>query len=281
MNLNSSTLIKMDNLRAILKKMGKVLIAFSGGTDSSLLLYVAADELDGNVVAVTCDSHLTTTEELVNAKKLAAEMGIEHIIISVNELELPDFESNSPDRCYVCKKHRFGLLKAMAETRDLPFVIDGQNSDDFKDYRPGLQAGKELGIRSPLLEAELTKEEIREISREFGLSTWNRAAAACLASRIQYGIPITEENLKKIETAESLLKELIGDCQLRVRDHGSLARIEIPGNMFKDILELREVISKRIRALGYHYVTLDLEGYSMGSLNRTLPGVTSSSQEET
>jgi uncharacterized protein len=269
--------VKLAQLKKTLKKMEKVLIAFSGGVDSSFLLKVALDTLGKeNVLAVTADSKTYPREELKDASNLAKDLGLNgrHRIIKTSELKLKKFSENPPDRCYYCKSELFSRLKKIAQKNKISYVLDGSNYSDQNDFRPGRKALTELGIRSPLLESGLTKEEIRALSKKLKLPTWNKPALACLSSRIPYGEKITFEKLKRIEKAESFLKNL-GFNQLRVRDHNNIARIELePEELQRSLDEsLRKKIYDRLRNLGYSYITLDLLGYRTGSMNEILSTV--------
>ncbi len=252
--------------------MHSVLVAFSGGVDSTLLLKTAVDTLGKkNVLAVCAVSSVMTQEEQKEVRQLARIIGARLMIIEGREMINSRFLKNDKRRCYWCKRDRFRELKKIARREGLRFVIEGSNADDLNDYRPGMQAVHELGIRSPLLEAGLTKNEIRSISRRFGLPTWDKPAAACLASRIPYGTMIDEPLLKRIESAEMLLHKA-GFEQVRVRHHGNIARIEVPSGEIKRLLdpEFRNLISKAFRRLGWQFITVDLEGYATGSLNRCI-----------
>ena len=260
---------KLDSLKRILSETGGTVVAFSGGTDSTFLLRVAHDELGEKAIAVTATSSSMPREELEDAAELAAQLGVRHLIIESDELESPGFVANSPDRCYHCKQLRFDALIELAEEEGFSYVVDGTNSDDQGDHRPGMRAARELGVRSPLMEAGFTKADIRAISRELGLPTWNKPSNACLASRVPYGTPITRERMQQIEQAERLLHNL-GFTQVRVRAHAEVARIEVEAENLPVLLENRLPIVEELRRLGFSYVTVDLEGYRTGSMNETL-----------
>ena len=260
---------KLTALKTILAEMEGILVAFSGGVDSSFLLKVAHELHPEKLVAVTAVSETYPDFELANAKRVAAGIGAKHLIINTNELEQAEFSQNSPERCYYCKKELFSKLKGLATELALAVVIDGANADDVHDYRPGMRACKELGIRSPLKEAGLTKEEIRGYSRELGLPTWDQPAYACLASRFPYGEAITIEGLRRVAAGEAFLRSL-GFKQLRLRDYGKLARIEIPLKEFDLLGKYRIEVIAKLKGLGYRYITLDMEGYRSGSMNEVL-----------
>jgi len=263
---------KFVQLQEIFQSMGKVLVAFSGGVDSTLLLKVAQNTLgDKNVLAVTALSPLYPERELVGVKKLIETLGVKHRLIQSNELEIPGFSENPPNRCYYCKSKLFKELLDIAKEEAIPFVIEGSTLDDDQDHRPGRGAIQELGIRSPLKEAMFVKMEIRELSKELGLPTWDKPSFACLASRFPYGEEITEEALRMVDTAEDFLFG-IGFKQVRVRHYGNLARIEILKEEMERLMNgsLREKVVKRLREIGYTYVTLDLQGFRSGSMNEVL-----------
>jgi pyridinium-3,5-biscarboxylic acid mononucleotide sulfurtransferase len=255
----------------MLKEMEGVLVAFSGGVDSTLLLAAAQDALGDAVLAVTAASPTFPAQDFEFARKTASRLGVRWTVLETNELDDHQFRTNPPNRCYFCKRKLFSLLLEKAKEEALPIVIEGTNADDLSDFRPGLAALSELGIRSPFLELGIGKQEIRRLARELRLENWDKPSSACLASRIPYGEEITKERLNRIAGAEALLRKL-GFRQVRVRDHGSLARIELVPDDLDQLLEpqLRETIVKACKQAGYNYVTLDLQGYRTGSLNETL-----------
>ncbi|MCF6095591.1 ATP-dependent sacrificial sulfur transferase LarE [Thermovorax subterraneus] len=263
---------KLKKLKDMIKNLGSVIVAFSGGVDSTFLLKVCLDVLGKeNVLAVTARSSTYPSRELEEAKELAKSFGANHEIIVSEELEVPGFSENPPERCYYCKKELFGKLVKIARERGFNFVLDGSNADDTGDFRPGMKAKDELGVISPLKEAGLTKAEIRALSQKMGLPTWNKPSFACLASRFPYGERITEEKLNRVGKAEDLLNEL-GFIQYRVRNHADLARIEVSPEEIERFFErsLREKVVAEFKKLGFVYVSLDLIGYRTGSMNEGL-----------
>jgi uncharacterized protein len=262
---------KLLRLRSGLSALGNVLVAFSGGTDSTLLLRVAAEELGPGVLAVTASSDIYPSREVAATRRLARSFGVRWRVIKTAELRNAAFRGNPPLRCYYCKKELFKTLRRIARAEGIRWVLDGSNADDGADYRPGARAGAALGVRSPLKDAGLTKAEIRLISRSLGLPNWDKPALACLASRFPYHHPIDEASLRRVGRAEDYLRRL-GFKLFRVRHHGDVARIELDAADIGRALDrgLRRRISRRLKALGYTYVSLDLDGYRTGSMNETL-----------
>lgn len=262
---------KQDKLFSALAALRKVLVAYSGGTDSAYLAWAAHRVLDDGAVAITADSASLPESHKRDAEAFARECGFRHEYVQTRELENPDYIKNDPNRCFHCKDELFACLETLASQRGIAHIIYGVNIDDLGDYRPGQRAAKLHSVKAPLVDAGLTKAEIRELSRMAGLSTWDRPAAACLSSRIPYGTPVTPENLKTIERGEEAIRAL-GFRQFRVRFHGELVRIEIATEELEKALTpaMAQAFVGIFKPLGFHYVTIDLEGYRQGSLNSVL-----------
>ena len=260
---------KLDALKRAITGMGSIMVAYSGGVDSTFVAAMAHDLLDGRALAITGVSPSVPASEVEQAKELARHIGIAHELIETREMDDPNYVANTPDRCFHCKDGLYGRLTAMARERGFDCVADGCNLDDTGDFRPGRRAAARHTVHSPLVEAGLTKEDIRALSRERGLPTWNKPAMACLSSRIPYGTPVTVEALGRIEEAEACLRSL-GLRQLRVRHHDDVARIETDEPGLELLIARRAEVVERLKALGYLYVTLDLAGYRSGSLNAAL-----------
>jgi len=262
---------KFARLRETLARTGGVLVAFSGGVDSTFLAKAAFDVLATKALAVTVRSQIHPAFEGAEASELARAIGIRHMVVDVDALAVEGLADNPPERCYICKTSILGTLKSIAAREGLPAVAEGSNASDEGDFRPGMKAVREQGVLSPLRDADLTKADIRELSRRMGLPTWDKPSYACLASRIPYGEKITPEKLRSIEAAEEMLRKS-GYRMFRVRHHGKLARIELAPDEMKRFLAEEDLadVARRMKALGFAYVTLDLEGYRTGSLNEVL-----------
>jgi len=261
---------KLDNLRNILSEMGSILITYSGGVDSTFLLKVAREELGDKVTALTVRSEIHHLSEITNAQKMAQQFKVKHLFRDMDILSNKEFVRNSPERCYICKKEIFSRIKEMAKELNLNFVADGSNYDDLSDYRPGMKALKELKIRSPLQESFLTKDDIRLLSKEMNLPTWDKPSNSCLATRIPYGDKLTLKKLKRIEEAEDFIRNF-GIKQVRVRHYNNLARIEVREEDIFFLMgkDLREKIIIKLKQLGFIYITLDLQGYRSGSMDES------------
>jgi uncharacterized protein len=266
---NNELQLKFDTLKSILLRYKKIAIAYSSGVDSTFLLRVAHDLLGDNAIAITARANWFPAHELEETKAFCEQLHIRHVIVEVSADIIEGFSKNPPNRCYLCKRVLFEKMKNIALQSGISVVAEGSNLDDLGDYRPGMKAIAELGIQSPLREAGLRKNEIRELSHQLGLETWDKPSFACLASRFVYDEPITPQKLQMVEQAEQFLRSL-GFKQIRVRIHGMMARIEVENSAFERVIAKREEIHKALKSLGFSYITLDLLGYRTGSMNEVL-----------
>lgn len=265
---------KFNKLKENLKSMDRVIIAFSGGVDSTFLLKAASQAGLSEILAVTGISESLPQDELSFAGEVTSSLDIEHRVIVTEELKDVNYANNPPDRCYYCKKDLFSRLRKIAKEEKYSFILDGTNADDAHEWRPGRRAAREEGVKSPLLDAALSKKEIRDISRKLGLPTWDKPATPCLSSRFQYGQRITAEALERVSRAEGFIKK-IGIREFRVRDHSEVARIEVPPEEFRIFMNntVRNEVVSFLKSIGYKYVTLDLQGFRSGSSNEILTDV--------
>ena len=263
---------KTKKIKSLILEMDSALVAFSGGVDSTLILALAHDVLGEKALAVTAQSASMPDREMKACHQLAKEIGVKHLVVKTEEMSNPNYRANPANRCYHCKTELYSSLKKVAQQENILNILNGTNTDDLGDYRPGLDSAREQGVRSPLVEAEFNKQEVRELSRKMELSVWDKPAMACLSSRIPYGQPVTPEKLAMIEQAEDLLLSL-GFTQVRVRHLGTLARIELDKNeipRYQNDKSVQKAVEEKLKALGFNNVVLDPEGYRMGNLNSAL-----------
>ena len=260
---------KLKELKGILSNQENALVAYSGGVDSTLLLKISQEVLGDQVTAVIVDSPSLPRTELIKAREIAENIGVQLVEMLSEEMTLPDFLANTSQRCYFCKDHSYQTLNKFAKENGFQQILDGSNLDDMSDHRPGQIAAQEQGIRSPFQEVGLTKAEIRALAREMDLPNWDKPSSACLASRIPYGTKISSELLDQVEKAENYLAEL-GFLRLRVRHHGEIARIEVPEESFDQVIKQRSLIIAALEKIGFSYITLDIKGFRSGSMNEVV-----------
>lgn len=264
--------LKEQKLREIFRTLGSVIVAYSGGVDSSYVAYVANAELGPRAICITGESASLPSYQRAEMERVVSEFRFNHEIVQTEELENPSYRANNADRCYFCKDELYGKLESIAARRGIEWIVDGSTTDDLDDFRPGRQAAKQHSVRSPLIEAGLSKSEVRELSERAGLPTWDKPASPCLSSRIAYGTTVTIERLSKVDRGEEILREF-GFREFRVRHHDTLVRLEIAPAEMERVLkqDVIEQLAARFRELGFKYVTLDLQGFRSGSMNEVLP----------